>query len=154
MKGTRPLDNQEIVLVSACFDGTFEARNRGLFMLGVSTDGWISELLSLTIGDVYQNGKLTTHSLRKSFAQRLYEESGDIYLVQELLGHRSVSTTQKSLGVNSDGTPIEIDPGHIACEAALTARLEQFLSTIPHTASFLHSIGTLHIHTRRPSHSI
>ena len=55
MKGTRPLDNQEIVLVSACFDGTFKARNRGLFMLGVSTGGRISELLSLTIGDVYQN---------------------------------------------------------------------------------------------------
>ena len=46
------------------------------------------------------NGKLATHSLRKSFAQRLYDESGDIYLVQELLGHRSVSTTQKYLGVN------------------------------------------------------
>ena len=55
MKGTRPLDNTEIRLVSACFDGTFEARNRGLFMLGVSTGGRISELLSLTIGDVYQS---------------------------------------------------------------------------------------------------
>ena len=55
MKGTRPLDNTEIRLVSACFDGTFEARNRGLFMLGVSTGGRISELLSLQIGDVYQN---------------------------------------------------------------------------------------------------
>ena len=46
------------------------------------------------------NGKLATHSLRKSFAQCVYEQSGDIYLVQELLGHRSVSTTQKYLGVN------------------------------------------------------
>ena len=185
MKGTRPLDNKEIRLVSACFDGNpFESRNRGLFMLGVSTGGRISELLSLTIGDVYQNnksvtdllfdkkivkggevsravpvnsdgrraitdlitwhrehyktvapsrplfpsrnkkgsvamnrqtahemlkkaftaaglnGKLATHSLRKSFAQRVYEESSDIYLVQELLGHRNVSTTQKYIGVN------------------------------------------------------
>ena len=40
------------------------------------------------------------YSLRKSFAQRVYEQSCDIYLVQELLGHRSVSTTQKYLGVN------------------------------------------------------
>ena len=184
MKGTRPLDNDEIRRVSTCFTGTFATRNRGLFMLGVSTGGRISELLSLTIGDVYQNhkavtdllfgksivkggevsravpvnadgrlaietliawhrekyktidstrplfpsrirngtvpmnrqtahemlkqaftaaglnGKLATHSLRKSFAQRVYEQSGDIYLVQELLGHRSVSTTQKYLGVN------------------------------------------------------
>ena len=46
------------------------------------------------------NGKLATHSLRKSFAQRVYEESGDIYLVQELLGHQNISTTQKYIGVN------------------------------------------------------
>ena len=39
MKGTRLLDNIEIRLVSACFTGTFEARNRGLFMISVSTGG-------------------------------------------------------------------------------------------------------------------
>ena len=184
MKGTRPLDNAEIRKVSACFDGTFEIRNRGLFMIGVSTGGRISELLSLQIGDVWQNGKavtdllfeksivkggevsravpvnrdgrqaiedllgwhraqykniepdrplfpsrhnsgsvpmhrqtahqmlkkafiaaglngkIATHSLRKSFAQRVYEQSGDIYLVKELLGHRNVATTQQYLGVN------------------------------------------------------
>ena len=53
MKGIRPLDNDEIRSVSVCFTGTYEVRNRGLFMLGVSTGGRISELLSLTIGDVY-----------------------------------------------------------------------------------------------------
>ena len=184
MKGTRPLDNDEIRLVSACFDGTYEVRNRGLFLLGVSTGGRISELLSLRIGDVYQNekpvtdllfdksivkggevsravpvntdgmraiedlvrwhreqyrtlpktrplfpsrngngrkrmtrraahnvlkkafeaaglnGHLATHSLRKSFAQRLYEQSGDVFAVQEMLGHKSIATTQKYLGVN------------------------------------------------------
>ena len=184
MKGTRPLDNDEIRSVSTCFTGTFEARNRGLFMLGVSTGGRISELLSLRIGDVYQNkkpvsdllysksivkggevsrsvpvnadgrrsidelvswhrrhygsiaskrplfpsrhksgtlpmhrqtahailktafieaglnGHIATHSLRKSFAQRLYDKTGDIYMVQELLGHKNISTTQKYLGVN------------------------------------------------------
>ena len=63
MKGTRPLDNDEIRLVSACFSGTFEVRNRGLFLLGVSTGGRISELLSLQIGDVWQNGKAVTDLL-------------------------------------------------------------------------------------------
>ena len=58
------------------------------------------EMLKKAFEDAGLNGKLATHSLRKSFAQRLYEESGDIYLVQELLGHRNVSTTQKYLGVN------------------------------------------------------
>ena len=184
MKGTRPLDNDEIRSVATCFTGTFATRNRGLFMLGVSTGGRISELLSLRIGDVYQNhkpvtdllfeksivkggevsrvipvnadgrraitelvdwhrrhchsitstrplfpsrhkrgtvaidrqtahdilknafietglnGKLATHSLRKSFAQRLYDKTGDIYLVQALLGHRNIATTQNYLGVN------------------------------------------------------
>ena len=185
MKGTRPLDNDEIRSVSTCFTGTFATRNRGLFLLGVSTGGRISELLSLTTGDVYQNkkpvtdllytkrivkggevsrsvpvnadgrraidelvswhrqhygnpiaskrplfpsrhksgtvpmhrqtahailktafieaglnGHIATHSLRKSFAQRLYDKTGDIYMVQELLGHKNISTTQKYLGVN------------------------------------------------------
>ena len=184
MKGTRPLDNNEIRRVSTCFTGTFKIRNRGLFILGVSTGGRISELLSLQIRDVWQNnkpvtdllfdksvvkggevsravpvnsdgrqaieellswhreqyntthktrplfpsrngqgkqqmsrrtahdvlkvafedaglnGKLATHSLRKSFAQRLYDRTGDIFAVQEMLGHASVATTQKYLGVN------------------------------------------------------
>ena len=185
MKGTRPLVNDEIRRVERCFDGTFAIRNRCLFMLGVSTGGRISELLSLRVGDVFQNnkpvsdllfdksivkgkeqsravpinsdgraalqdiidwhqtrygtrldmsrpvfpsrngqgsqpmtrkaahdilkvafekaglnGKLATHSLRKSYAQRLYEQTNDIYAVQEMLGHKDVTTTQRYLGVN------------------------------------------------------
>ena len=46
------------------------------------------------------NGKLGTHSLRKSYAQRLYEQTSDIYAVQEMLGHKKVVTTQQYLGVN------------------------------------------------------
>ena len=64
MKGTRPLDNDEIRQVSACFtENPYEVRNRGLFMLGVSTGGRISELLSLQIGDVWQNDKAVTDLL-------------------------------------------------------------------------------------------
>ena len=55
MKGTRPLNSNKIHRVSACFTSTFDTRKSGLFTLGVSTGGRISELLSLTIGDVYQN---------------------------------------------------------------------------------------------------
>ena len=44
-------------------DAGFETRNRGLFMLGVSTGGRISELLSLTIADVYQNRRAVTDLL-------------------------------------------------------------------------------------------
>ena len=41
----------------------YEVRNRGLFMIGVSTGGRISELLSLRLGDVYQNKKPVTDLL-------------------------------------------------------------------------------------------
>ena len=184
MKGTRPLDNDEIRRVSAAFTGSYEVRNRALFMIGVSTGGRISELLGLRIGDVWQNGRavtdllfdrsivkggetsravpvnsdgrlaiddlmawhrgqyantaenrplfpsrngqgmqpmsrrtahnilktafmdaglnghLATHSMRKSFAQRLYDRTSDIFAVKEMLGHRNVATTQTYLGVN------------------------------------------------------
>ena len=46
------------------------------------------------------NGKLATHSLRKSYAQRLYEQTSDIYVIKEMLGHRQINTTQAYLGVN------------------------------------------------------
>ena len=39
MKATRLLDNDEIRRVSAAFTGTYEIRNRGLFMIGISTGG-------------------------------------------------------------------------------------------------------------------
>ena len=40
MKGTRPLNNDEIRRVSAAFTrNLYEVRNRNLFMLGVSTGG-------------------------------------------------------------------------------------------------------------------
>ena len=57
MKGTRPLDNDEIrQSVNGCFTGTcMRPAIAVLFMLGVSTGGGISELLSLRVGDVYQN---------------------------------------------------------------------------------------------------
>ena len=182
MKGARPLSNDEILLVSEQFSGTYSVRNRSLFLLGVSVGGRISELLALTIGDVWQNhqpvsdllfekgivkgkenarmvpvnadgrkaisdliewhqaqygtldperplfvsrkhqaalsrsqahrvleaafekaglnGKLATHSLRKTFAQRCYDQSGDIFQVKELLGHRSVETTKAYIGIS------------------------------------------------------
>ena len=221
MKGTRPLDNNEITLVSACFDGTFAIRNRGIFMLGVSTGGRISELLSLTIGDVWQNrravtdllfdksivkggevsravpintdgraaieeivvwhrerygtmhksrplfpsrngqgrkrmsrrtahdvlkvafesaglnGHLATHSLRKSFAQRLYDKTGDIFAVQEMLGHRSVSTTQKYLGVNYASVRQAIEEMSIKSELHKVPFLGSSLKSIADETLFL-----------------
>ena len=76
----------------------FPSRNkRGAVAMNRQT---AHEMLKKAFEAAGLNGKLATHSLRKSFTQRVYEENGDIYLVQELLGHRNVSTTQNYIGVN------------------------------------------------------
>ena len=221
MKGTRPLDNHEIRKVADCFDGTFAVRNRGLFMLGVSTGGRISELLSLTIGDVWQNraavtdllydksivkggevsravpvnrdgrqaihdlitwhreayntthkrrplfpsrngqgtqrmsrrtahdvlknafeaaglnGHLATHSLRKSFAQRLYDRTGDIFVVQEMLGHKNVATTQKYLGVNYVSVRDALEEIAVSGELHITTLLGSSLKSTKDEILFL-----------------
>ena len=69
------------------------------------------------------NGHLATHSLRKSFAQRVYEQSGDIYLVQELLGHRNVATTQKYIGVNYASAREAVEGMALAAQPYRTALL-------------------------------
>lgn len=39
--------------------------------------------------------KITPHKMRATCATRLYEETGDIYLVQQQLGHKSINNTQR-----------------------------------------------------------
>ena len=63
MKGTRPLSTNEIIAVSQQFNGTYEVRNRSLFLLGVSVGGRISELLALKVSDVWQNGQAVSDLL-------------------------------------------------------------------------------------------
>ena len=41
----------------------------------------------------------TAHSTRKAFATAVYDNTGDIFAVQQLLGHSSPSTTQRYVGV-------------------------------------------------------
>ena len=46
---------------------------------------------------------VSLHSLRHTFATRLYEKTGDLHLVQRALGHRQITTTEIYARV-SDGT--------------------------------------------------
>lgn len=39
--------------------------------------------------------KITPHKLRSTYGTNLYRESGDIYLVADVLGHKDVNTTRK-----------------------------------------------------------
>src|SRR4051794_14420530 len=58
MKGCRSLNHEEIEKVKKCFKGKFQLRDRALFMLGIYTGLRISELLSIKVGDVIQDGRL------------------------------------------------------------------------------------------------
>ena len=39
--------------------------------------------------------KITPHKLRSTYGTALYQETGDIYLVADVLGHKDVNTTRK-----------------------------------------------------------
>lgn len=44
---------------------------------------------------VTQLKKITPHKLRSTFGTQLYQETGDIYLVADVLGHKDVNTTKR-----------------------------------------------------------
>ena len=51
--------------------------------------------------EVTPNKKITPHKLRASFATNLYNQTGDIRLVQEAMNHAKIATTE--LYIQSDG---------------------------------------------------
>jgi len=186
----RPLTLEEISALRGCFEngyGSYAERDRCLFELGINTGGRISELLALTVGQVYQygrvadrlelvttkggrpraiplnskareaisaylrwkeaqgeplhpeaplfrsqkgsrmtrqaahlrlkalyqrarlQGKVTTHSLRKTFGTRLRERGVDLRVIQVLLGHKSLATTERYLGVTEPDLRVAVD---------------------------------------------
>jgi integrase len=58
LKGCRALTDDEVARVSQAFRGTYAARDRALFVLGIKTGFRIAELLSLRVGDVWQHGQV------------------------------------------------------------------------------------------------
>ena len=44
---------------------------------------------------VTQLKNITPHKLRSTYGTSLYRETGDIYLVADVLGHKDVNTTRK-----------------------------------------------------------
>lgn len=45
---------------------------------------------------------ITPHKLRSTYGTSLYRETGDIYLVAEVLGHNDVNTTRKHYAALDD----------------------------------------------------
>ena len=46
--------------------------------------------------------KITPHKLRSTYGTNLYQETGDIYLVADVLGHKDVNTTRKHYAAMQD----------------------------------------------------
>lgn len=46
--------------------------------------------------------KITPHKLRSTYGTSLYQETGDIYVVAEVLGHKDVNTTKKHYAAMSE----------------------------------------------------
>ena len=46
--------------------------------------------------------KITPHKLRSTYGTNLYRETGDIYLVADVLGHSDVNTTKKHYAALED----------------------------------------------------
>ena len=51
---------------------------------------------------VTPNKKITPHKLRSTYGTSLYKETGDIYLVADVLGHKDVNTTKKHYAAIDD----------------------------------------------------
>ena len=45
---------------------------------------------------------ITPHKLRSTYGTALYQQTGDIYLVAEVLGHNDVNTTRKHYAAMDD----------------------------------------------------
>ena len=45
---------------------------------------------------------ITPHKLRSTYGTNLYQETGDIYLVADVLGHSDVNTTRKHYAAIED----------------------------------------------------
>ncbi|MBA4389101.1 MAG: hypothetical protein C0404_14105, partial [Verrucomicrobia bacterium] len=54
----------------------------------------VQRVVSLRVREAGINKPITAHSLRHSFASMLYNQTGDIRLVQQALRHTHVTTTE------------------------------------------------------------
>lgn len=62
----------------------------------------VEKLVKKYAQTVTPNKKITPHKLRSTYGTNLYRETGDIYLVADVLGHSDVNTTKKHYAALED----------------------------------------------------
>ena len=82
--------------------------NRGK---GISTRG-VRKIIGKYVTTGNFPGKVSPHSIRHSFATHLLESGADLRSIQELLGHASLSTTQKYTHLTIDKLVETYDQAH------------------------------------------
>lgn len=62
----------------------------------------VENLVKKYAGAITTTKKITPHKLRSTYGTTLYQETGDIYLVADVLGHKDVNTTKKHYAAIDD----------------------------------------------------
>lgn len=89
--------------------------NKALFLnknFGRLTSRSIARILNKIACDVGFSIPISPHGLRHTFATHLLDSGADLRVVQELLGHKSLSTTQRYTHVSIDGLMETYDKAH------------------------------------------
>ena len=88
-KGITPLAGHE----NALFYSTQRKR------IGVQA---VENMVKKYAREITTTKKITPHKLRSTYGTALYQETGDIYLVADVLGHKDVNTTKKHYAAMDD----------------------------------------------------
>lgn len=62
----------------------------------------VENLVKKYAREITTTKKITPHKLRSTYGTALYQETGDIYLVADVLGHKDVNTTRKHYAALGD----------------------------------------------------
>lgn len=73
--------------------------NKGLGSIHISAKSFSDILKKVALDDEMQLKNITGHSLRKTYASRLYDATNDLEFVRVALGHQSAEVTKRYLGL-------------------------------------------------------